>query len=164
MKHRRRLRSFHSRWIFEAFDRDPSFMEKRMFGCLAAYLRGRLVMLFTEDPGDRSYRGRHYSFDLWDGLLLPTERAHHASLIREFPGLRPHPVLGKWLYLPATDENFEMGARDLAEKTAQGDPRLGIDPQISARPARRRKKENPVLRKDGVRSRVSPKGITSREV
>lgn len=101
-----------------------------MFGCLAAYVQGRMVMVLAEDPGEKSYRGKSYPFDLWDGILIPTEREFHASLRKEFPGLLPHPVLGKWLYLPARHEDFESAARDIARLIARGDKRLGIEPKI----------------------------------
>jgi hypothetical protein len=127
---KRSKKEFLSTWAFDAFDGDPSFCTKRMFGCLAAYVRGRIVMVLTEDPGDQSYRGEKYSFDLWDGILLPTEKIFHESLMKEFSGLKPHPVLGKWLYLPAADETFEARAREIGEHIAGGDLRLGVDPKV----------------------------------
>lgn len=102
-----------------------------MFGGLAAYCRDRLVMVLVENPGEQDYRGKCYGFDIWDGILLPTEKNHHASLMKEFPDLKPHPVLGKWLYLPAAAEDFETTARTLAESIAQDDPRLGVYPAIT---------------------------------
>lgn len=123
-------KEFTMTWAFEAFDRDPTFCEKRMFGCLAAYRQGRMVMVLAEDPGERSYRGKKYSFDIWNGILLPTEKEYHGSLIQEFSGLVSHPVLGKWLYLPASDENFETRAREIGSRIAQGDARFGIEPKV----------------------------------
>ena len=35
------MRVFENEWIFQAFENDPSFFTKRMFGGLAAYLFGR---------------------------------------------------------------------------------------------------------------------------
>ncbi len=105
-----------------------------MFGCLAAYVQGRMVMVLTEDPGDKTYRGKSYGFDIWDGIMFPTERAFQESLIKEFPGLVPHPVLGKWLYLPAQHDDFEGRAKEIAGRIAQGDKRLGIEPEVRVRP------------------------------
>ena len=130
LKRKKPAKEFYSSWIFEAFDRDPGFYQKRMFGCLAAYFRGRLVMALAEDPGEKSYRGKRYSRDLWDGVLLPTQKEFHGALKEQFPFLIEHPVLSKWLYLPARDENFESGAREIARLIAQGDPRLGVDPLL----------------------------------
>jgi hypothetical protein len=49
------------------------------------------------------------------------------------PALRPHPVLGKWLYLPASVESFEDDARAISAMALADDPRLGVEP----RPRRR---------------------------
>ncbi len=130
---RRSKKEFTMKWAFEAFDRDPTFVERRMFGCLAAYVQGRMVMVLSEDPGDKSYRGKTYSFDIWNGILFPTEREFHTPLIKEFPGLVPHPVLGKWLYLPAIHDDFETTARDMALLIARQDKRFGIEPKIQGK-------------------------------
>ncbi len=134
---KRPKKEFFTTWAFEAFDRDPAFSTKPMFGCLAAYLRGRLVMVLTEEPGDTAYRGKDYGFDLWDGIMLPTEKSFHESLRKDFDGLRPHPVLGKWLFLPAAHPRFETQARGIGERIAQNDPRFGVEPKVRAvkRPA-----------------------------
>ena len=130
MTRKKPVKKFTSTWIFEPFSQDRTFFQKPMFGCMAAYVRSRMVMVLAEDPGDRKYRGKTYPYDIWNGVMLPTEKDYHASLIKEFGALIPHPVLGKWLYLPAADENFETLVRDLADQIAQGDPRFGIEPQI----------------------------------
>ncbi len=121
---------FKFQWVFEAFDDDPTFSQKHMFGCLAAYVRGRLVMVLSEDPGERRYRSKQYAYDIWHGILIPTEKVFHESLMKEFPSLIPHPVLGKWLYLPAGDEHFETLATELAKGIAKGDPRFGVEPEM----------------------------------
>lgn len=87
-------------------------------------------MVLAEDPGDKRYRGKNYPFEIWNGILLPTEKCFHKSLIEEFNGLIPHPVLGKWLYLGAAREDFESVARLIGGRIRQCDPRLGIDPKI----------------------------------
>ena len=121
---------FHNTWLFDNFCEDESYFEKKMFGGLAAYVNGRMVMVLTESPGEKSYRGKEYGFDIWDGVLLPTEREHHDSLMSEFKELRQHPVLGKWLYLPAKNNQFENVGSEIGGKIAEGDPRFGIDPAI----------------------------------
>lgn len=126
MRRVKEKKQFTYSWAFEDFQSHPTFFEKRMFGGLSAYLHGRLVMVLVEDPGDRSYRGKTYRFDIWNGIMFPTEKAHHESLMKEFPDLMPHPVLGKWLYLGAPSENFETTARELASRILQDDRRLGI--------------------------------------
>jgi len=111
----RRTNSF--RWLFEPLEDGQGYMEKPMFGCLAAYLHGRLVAVAAdrEEP--------------WNGLLVPTGREHHESLMRDFKALRPHPVLGKWLFLNSAHEDFEDTATALIEAMSGGDPRLGVEPK-----------------------------------
>jgi hypothetical protein len=74
----------------------------------------------------------------WQGVLVCTFHEHHASLRAEFPALAPHPVLGKWLYLPETCDTFEPDARRLVQLIRTRDPRLGIPPSPKKkRPAQR---------------------------
>lgn len=118
---------------------EPSFIEGAMFGCVACYLRGLLVLVLadTEEP--------------WNGLLVPTDRKHHETLIAQFPGFSSHPVLGKWLYLDGSDEDFEPRAQRLVRAIAAGHPLIGIEPGVTS--ARGRKKK----RKTAVRARKSTK-------
>lgn len=57
----------------------------------------------------------------------------------ELPGLRLHPVLGKWLYVSQADEALETIARRVAELALARDPRIGVEP----RPRPRRKAKRP---------------------
>lgn len=104
-------------WVAEPFAEDPAHLERAMFGCRAHYLEGRLVLV-------RAGRGA----EPWQGLLVPTERSQHAALIRDFPALRAHPVLGKWLYLPEASRDFEATALALGECIRARDARLGVEP------------------------------------
>jgi hypothetical protein len=92
-----------------------------MFGCDAAYLDGLLYLVAAdrEDP--------------WSGLLVCTSQERHEALLAEFPALRPHPVLGKWLYLPQTDEDFETIAARLAQLALARDSRMGVAPRPRSR-------------------------------
>jgi len=92
----------------------PALRLRRMFGCWAYYVEERLVWV--------SAAGR----EPWRGILVPTEHAHHAALRESLPGLRAHPVLRKWLYLPARHPGFEDAADKLAEMIAAGDARVGV--------------------------------------
>ena len=64
--------------------------------------------------------------DPWNGLLVCTSREHHATLMEKMPGLRPHSVLGKWLYIPQDDEGFELVAQEAAALVLARDPRVGV--------------------------------------
>jgi hypothetical protein len=44
----RSMRTFDNEWIFQAFEGYPSFLTKRMFGGLAVYLFGRMMMVLVE--------------------------------------------------------------------------------------------------------------------
>ena len=112
-------KKFDTEWAFEPFEDDMTFEARHMFGCRSAYLRGKIVMCLAENDSDPN----------WQGILLPTEREHHESLIREFPQLSPHKVLAKWLYLPSSDEDFEQVAMSIGEKISQNDLRFGSVPK-----------------------------------
>jgi hypothetical protein len=94
------------------------FATRVMFGCVGCYLRGRLVLVLAD--GARP----------WDGVLVPTAREHHASLRASVPALLVHPVLGKWLYLPASGDAFEVDARTLVALACAGDSRIGVEPTL----------------------------------
>ncbi|VVD72801.1 hypothetical protein [Pandoraea fibrosis] len=104
-------------WIFEPFENAETYLPRKMFGADAAYVHGLqcLAVIDRDAP--------------WDGLLVCTSREHHASLIAEMPALRPHPVLGKWLYLPQSEVEFESVARHLTARVLAGDPRIGVEPK-----------------------------------
>lgn len=108
-------------WIWEQFEDRPDYVRKHMFGCQAVYLSGRIVFCVgcRQPP--------------WSGLLLPVAREHHASLMDDFSFLQPHPVLGKWLYLPDADDRFEYNAQAVLDAIANGDPRLGVIPPVKRR-------------------------------
>lgn len=110
-------------WVFDPLERDPGYLLKKMFGCDAAYLDGRLCLVAADRDAP------------WDGLLVGTSQAHHASLTGDIPNLQPHAVLGKWLYIPQQDESFEAAAQQLVSLTLARDPRIGVAP--SPRPSRR---------------------------
>ena len=101
----------------EELAREESFVTRSMFGCVACYAHGRLMLaLANGDPP-------------WDGVLVATGREHHEALRALVPALRVHPVLGKWLYLPAAEDGFEREARRLAELARADDPRIGVEPK-----------------------------------
>jgi hypothetical protein len=104
-------------WIFEAFEHEPTYMRRRMFGCDAAYLDGLLCLIAAD-------RAKPFN-----GVLVCTDRAHHAALVDEIPGLRAHPVIGKWLYVPEDDPAFESAVSTLTTLVLARDPRIGVEPK-----------------------------------
>jgi hypothetical protein len=114
-------------WVIEPLASEASLVVRPMFGCRAVYVSGRMVLVLaaSEEP--------------WRGVLVPTERAHHAALIADCPALRPHLVLPKWLYLPEAAASFERDAAWLVARVRAGDPRVGIEPGRKARAPRKQK-------------------------
>jgi hypothetical protein len=109
-------------FLWEPLADDPTFLLRPMFGGKAAYLDGRMVLYFCakEEP--------------WRGVLVGTDRSHHATLRAEFAALAPHPVLSKWLYLSEAHDDFEPVAAQLVRLARARDPRIGVAP----RPKKRR--------------------------
>ena len=114
------MKTFDNQWIFQAFESHPSFFTKRMFGGLAAYVFGRMMMVLVEPTKTGRWK--------WHGVLLCTDRARHAAIIEEFPELAPHDALAKWLYLDSRHENFEPVMERVASAIARDDRRFGIQP------------------------------------
>lgn len=114
-------------WLWEPMERDPRFLLRAMFGAKAAYLDGKLMLCFCAGG------------EPWRGLLVCTDRAHHASLRADFSVLAPHPILPKWLYLPEAADEFERTAHRLVALALHRDPRLGVSPRPRRRPGRIRR-------------------------
>ena len=89
---------------------------RRWFGFWAYYDEERLIWVSA------------HKREPWRGILVPTEKRHQPALRATLPALRVHPVLGKWLYLPARHREFEAMAERLADLIAAGDERIGIVP------------------------------------
>jgi len=90
-----------------------------MFGCLAIYVKDKIVLILRDKAGNKAD----------NGVWLATTEEHHASLRREFPSMRSIQVLGKgitgWQVLPADAPDFEEAARRACELIAAADPRIG---------------------------------------
>jgi len=104
-------------WVLEPLMDEPSYIEKPMFGCLACYLHGRLMLLLCsgEEP--------------WNGLLIPTCHEFHDDIRKDFNDVLQHSVLKKWLYLPEATEDFESTASDIVETVRMNDVRFGVEPK-----------------------------------
>lgn len=103
-------------WLAEPLREQPGFELKAWFGGRTILLHG-LHTLFLTTQGEP-----------WQGVLVCTFHEHQASLLADFPALRPHPVLKKWLYLPESVESFEHDARRLVRHVRDRDPRIGVPP------------------------------------
>jgi len=101
-----------------------------MFGCLATYVKDKIVLILRDKPQSTAD----------NGVWLATTEEHHESLRREFPNMRSIQVLGKpvtgWQVLPTDAPDFEESAVRACELILAGDPRIGKVPG-SRRPAKK---------------------------
>jgi len=120
------MKTFEHEWIFGLFADHPTFFSKRMFGGLAAYLFERQMMLLVEPTKSGRWK--------WHGVLVCTDYRHHDSIQAEFPALKPHEVLRKWLFIDSAHENFESTMEAIAARVANNDRRFGILPKHAIPP------------------------------
>jgi hypothetical protein len=94
-----------------------------MFGCLAVYVKEKIVLILRDKPGAAAD----------NGVWLATTHDRHESLRGEFRHMRSIQVLGKavtgWQVLPADAPDFEEAALRACELIAAGDPRIGKIPK-----------------------------------
>jgi len=119
------MKTYDNEWIFQAFENDPSFFTKRMFGGLAVYLFGRMMMVLVEPTRTGRWK--------WHGVLICTELAQQPAIIEEFSELAPHDILKKWLYIDSRHEDFEPTMQGVAKAMARDDQRFGIRPHPTKR-------------------------------
>ena len=93
-----------------------------MFGCLAIYVKDKIVLILRDKPKSTAD----------NGVWLATTEEHHQSLRREFPNMRSIQVLGKrvtgWQVLPVDAPDFESAALRACELVLAGDARIGKIP------------------------------------
>ena len=93
-----------------------------MFGCLAVYVKDKMVLILRDKPTNTAD----------NGVWLATTQEHHQSLRREFPNMRSIRVLGKavtgWQVLPADAADFEAAAQRACDLVLGGDARIGKVP------------------------------------
>ena len=110
-----RLRRHRYGGLIEPLALEAPLLVKSMFGCLACYLHGRLMLVLA----DRR--------EPWCGLLVPTTRAAQPALRAEIRSLAVHPVLRKWLHLRESVDDFEDAAARLVALVRADDPRVGVE-------------------------------------
>ena len=123
------MKTFDNEWIVEPVAGRPSFFTKRMFGGLAVFLHERQMLLLVEPTTTGRWT--------WHGVLVCTDYPHHASICAEFPGLEPHDILRKWLYIDSTHKAFESTMEAVVRCVARNDRRFGIVPRVRVRGTRR---------------------------
>ena len=123
-------KTFDNEWILDVFAGHSSFFTKRMFGGLAAYVHERMMLVLVEPTKTGRWK--------WHGVLVGTDRTHHASIRLQFPALAPRFVLGKWLYIDSTHQQFEATMDGVAQCMIRNDRRFGVVPR-SRKPSPRTK-------------------------
>lgn len=118
-------------WVEELLT--PGYRRKPMFGGFTYAFDDVMVMALFESEGSRSHRGTTYPYELWFGCMFPVEREKQDQVRAGFPFLVPHPVLGKWLYLPSESENFESNVEAVLREIRRRNPLFGTIPH-SKRP------------------------------
>ncbi len=103
-------------WVAEPLFDHTDLIRKKMFGLEAFYL-GELLVLVLGDGKEP-----------WNGILLPVERERQAEVCKERAEFKPHPILGKWLYLSQKHADFESIAEWATSRILRRDPRLGTMP------------------------------------
>jgi hypothetical protein len=121
------VKKFQHEWILDAIHEHPTFFTKSMFGGLAVYLFERQMLLLVEPTKSGRWT--------WHGVLVCTGFEHHASIQTEFPALKPHQILRKWLFISSTHEGFESTMEAVAKRLANNDRRFGIVPKRPKRTA-----------------------------
>jgi hypothetical protein len=120
-------------FVLDALE-SSSPVTKPMFGCLAVYVREKIVLILR----DR----RDQIAD--NGVWLATSEEHHDSLRREFPHMRSIQMFGRqvthWQVLPADAGDFEESAMHACELVLARDPRIGRIP-LPRRAVTRKKKK-----------------------
>ena len=105
-----------------------------MFGCLAVYIKDKIVLALRDKPDGIAD----------NGVWLATTEAHHESLRCEFPNMRSIQIFGNkvtgWQVLPADAPDFEEAGLRACELIAARDPRIGKVPVPRRPPGSRGRK------------------------
>lgn len=94
------------KWI-ESLLPEGGFRRRSMFGGFSYSLDDKMILATFESRGSKSYQGKKYDFEIWNGCMFPVEREYHEKALGKCPFLVNHPILPKWLYLPTDTEGFE---------------------------------------------------------
>ena len=111
------VRSHPLEWLLEPLQNQETFIRKKMFGCEAVYLNGRLMLVLAVGG------------EPWNGLLIATSHEHHPALQKQWPRLTSHSVLGKWLYISQDDAAFESTGTSIVKSILHSDSRIGVEPK-----------------------------------
>lgn len=112
-------------FIKDALSEGEGFYFKKMFGGEALFVNSKMVLVIIDKPSTK-WKNKDYGQNLWSGVMIPTFKEHHLKLIKKIPDLKPHPVLGKWLFLSSHNPNFEELCGEIVELILDNYPLIGI--------------------------------------
>lgn len=126
-------------WVEELLPQD--YLRKRMFGGFAYYIDEKLMLLMFESEGNKTYQGQKFDFEIWNGCMFPVEKERQAEVLEVFPFLFPHPVLGKWLYIPMETEDFDSNVQSVLREIRRKNELFGTIPKAKGSKAKVTKKK-----------------------
>jgi hypothetical protein len=98
-----------------------------LFSCLAVYVGEKIVLGLRDRP----------THPADNGVWIATTEAHHESLRRELPCMRPillfEGQVPGWQVLPVDAPDFEESAFRACEMIVARDPRIGKVPKVKRR-------------------------------
>ncbi len=98
-----------------------------LFSCLAVYVGEKIVLGLRDRP----------THPADNGVWIATTEAHHESLRRELPCMRPIQLfegqVPGWQVLPVDAPDFEESAFRACEMIVARDPRIGKVPKVKRR-------------------------------
>lgn len=119
------------KWM-ESLLPEGDYRRKAMFGGFAYYIGDKMVLATFESTGNRTYLGKKYPFEIWNGSMFPVEKEHQEKALQRFPFLISHPILPKWLYLPLETENFEELVSEVLAQAMKPQSYWGSIPKAKA--------------------------------
>lgn len=144
---------------FERLFRLDDFDIKHMFGGMALYGHGKMLFCIMEDPTQNFYKDKTFPYPIWNGVLIPTHREYHEEFFKISKEFVPHPVLGKWMYIPQTLENFEDLVSKLVLLALKNSDTIGIFPKTKKKAVKKKKtvKKQPVKKQPFKKSKTKAK-------
>jgi hypothetical protein len=129
-KQARLLAHYRQSAILDPLVEAGGFVCRKMFGGLACYFGGLMVLVLVEIPGDTTWNKKDYGREIWNGILILSHREVIEALRKDLPGTEIHPVISKWLYLPLTAKSYEKTAQRLMALILNRDNRIGVIPSL----------------------------------
>jgi hypothetical protein len=129
-------------WIEDLLPEE--ILRRRMFGGFAYYADEKLMLLIFESLGSKIYHGERFDFELWNGCMFPVEKHVQPEVLKSYPFLISHPILPKWLYVPAETEDFENLVQPLLREIRRKNELFGTIPNSKKTSIKRRRTDEDI--------------------